>query len=117
MLGGRHFKKDGRYFIIGDRHFIKRLLKRVLAHCERSRYATGLSLGKKTKQETPEGRCIARALANRFPFALCNAKFVTVRARVQPPEVVRGELNNTDWLNFHGATSFRNVKIESSPLG
>ncbi|GFR97797.1 hypothetical protein ElyMa_001002600 [Elysia marginata] len=27
----------------------------------------------------PEGRCIARALANRFPFALCNAKFATVR--------------------------------------
>ncbi|GFS01846.1 LOW QUALITY PROTEIN: hypothetical protein ElyMa_006432500 [Elysia marginata] len=26
-----------------------------------------------------EGRCIARALASRFPFALCNAKFVTVR--------------------------------------
>ncbi|GFS07259.1 hypothetical protein ElyMa_004725900 [Elysia marginata] len=27
----------------------------------------------------PEGRCIVRTFANRFPFALCNAKFVTVR--------------------------------------
>ncbi|GFS11660.1 hypothetical protein ElyMa_004839400 [Elysia marginata] len=50
-------------------------------------------------------------------YATLNLSPFAASARVQPPEVVCGELNKADWLNFHGATSFRNVKIKSSPLG